>query len=373
MSTDSKPSAPPAAPTGPVDPGGRPVASYRTSLVTALLGVWFTVGLFLDAWAHNNKADLETFFTPWHGVFYTGFTATAGWIAWTIWRNVLAGRRGLAAVPIGYGPTLIGLVGFAVAGVGDMLWHIVYGVEQDIDILFSPTHLMLITAMFVIVTTPVRAAWADRSLPAAPGLRRLLPAVLSTALATTLVLLALQYSNVLLYGNGGVLVALAEVEEDMTASFVAKMAMTNLLLLLPLLTLARRWELPAGAATVLYLAVGALAGAVTDFGNTEMILGFVASGVLVDVLARWLRPTPSRLARFRAFATLAPLVTWTVFVVTAYATNDATVVRAPEAGGGTVDAVVELYTGVPVVQALLGLLVAALLVPGRVSESDRAG
>lgn len=54
-----------------------PVASYRTNLVTVLLGLWFTVGLFFDAWAHNNEAHLETFFTPWHAVYYSGFAATA--------------------------------------------------------------------------------------------------------------------------------------------------------------------------------------------------------------------------------------------------------------------------------------------------------
>jgi hypothetical protein len=349
----------------------RPVATYRTNLVTVLLGAWFTVGLFLDAWAHNNKPGLETFFTPWHAVFYSGFTATAGWIAWTVWRNVLAGRTRLAAVPVGYGATLVALVGFGLAGLGDLIWHTVYGIEQDINILFSPTHLGLITTMFIIVTTPLRASWVDRSLPAAPGLRRLLPAVLSAALATTLVLLSLQYSNVLVFQSGDVLVAMANVEEGFTANLVAAMAMTNLLLIVPLLTLARRWELPVGTATILYLAVGGLAGAIAGFANEEMIIGLLIGGACVDLLARWLRPTPSRLARFRAFAGLAPFVTWAIYIATAYAVTEAVVVAPPEAGGGQAPPVVELYTGVPVVQALLGLLVACLLVPDRASESDR--
>jgi hypothetical protein len=36
--------------------------------------------MFLDAWAHNNLAQLETFFTPWHAVLYSGFVALAGWM-----------------------------------------------------------------------------------------------------------------------------------------------------------------------------------------------------------------------------------------------------------------------------------------------------
>jgi len=57
LATDSPPEA------------ARPVASDRTNIVTMLLGLWFTVGLLLDAWAHNNVPRLESFFTPWNAVF----------------------------------------------------------------------------------------------------------------------------------------------------------------------------------------------------------------------------------------------------------------------------------------------------------------
>src|SRR5262245_40073680 len=126
-------------------------ASYRTNLVTTLLGTWFTVGLFLDAWAHNNVPELETFFTPWHAVFYSGFTATAAWIAWTVRHAVLGGWRGFSAssaMPPGYGAAAVAVVGFAAAAVGDMTWHVVFGVERSINILFSPTHLGLLVSMF---------------------------------------------------------------------------------------------------------------------------------------------------------------------------------------------------------------------------------
>jgi hypothetical protein len=56
-------------------------------------------------------------------------------------------------------------VGFALAAARDLLWHTVFGIEQNIDILFSPTHLGLLVAMLVILTTPLRAMWADRSMP----------------------------------------------------------------------------------------------------------------------------------------------------------------------------------------------------------------
>jgi hypothetical protein len=115
-------------------------------------------------------------------VFYSGFAATAGWILWTVWGHVREGRRGLAAVPLGYGMTVIALPVFAVSGGIDVLWH----------------------ELLVILTSPLRAAWAD------PEARPLLPAVLTLALAASLVLLFLTYGNALLFGADGVVERLSD-------------------------------------------------------------------------------------------------------------------------------------------------------------------
>jgi hypothetical protein len=330
---------PPMSPDAAVAPS-RPSATYRTNLVTILLGAWFTFGLFLDAWAHSNLSELESFFTPWHAVFYSGFVATAGWIAWTVrgaWRS---GRADIHSIPTGYAAATLAVVGFALAAAGDLLWHTVFGIEQNIDILFSPTHLGLLAAMLVILTTPLRAMWTDRSMPGAPGLRPLMPAVLSTALSTTLVLLTLQYADALTFDGPAVVGALSGGDEGFAADLVSAMAVTNLVLILPLLTLSRRWVLPFGTATIVYAAVG----------------------VCVDLLARWLRPAPQQLVRWRVFATLAPLATWTIFIATAYLTAPA--LAPPDISSGHPEAALELTTGAPIVQALAGLLMSFMLVPG---------
>jgi hypothetical protein len=51
----------------------------------AALAGWLVGGLFVDGWAHNTRPRLESFFTPWHGLFYSGFAAAAGWICWQVW------------------------------------------------------------------------------------------------------------------------------------------------------------------------------------------------------------------------------------------------------------------------------------------------
>jgi hypothetical protein len=334
----------------------RPRASYRTDLLTALLGMWLTVGLMLDAWAHNNVPELESFFTPWHGVFYSGFFATAAWIGWKV-RGPLFARR-FGEIPVGYGAAVMALGVFAVSAAGDMTWHLLLGIEQNIDILFSPTHLGLGASMVVILLAPVRSAWADRSSPAGPSLGRLLPSVLSTALATTVTLLFLQYANALTYGSGDVVIGMSTMDEGFTAGLVTDMAVTNLVLLLPVLALIRRWALPLGTVTIIYAAVGTLSAAITDFHNRDLMIGLLVAGICVDLLARLLRPSPDRLIRFRAFAAAAPLVTWTIYVATAYLTSPP--VFDPN---GQVEAIPEIYTGAPIVQALLGLLIGVLLIP----------
>jgi hypothetical protein len=348
-----------------------PIASHRTNIVTALLSLWFAVGLLLDAWAHNNVPELESFFTPWHAVFYTGFVATAAWIRWTVRHAFLpapnaapdaapAGYR--AAMPAGYRAAVYAVPAFALAGLGDMVWHVAFGVEQTIDILFSPTHLGLVATMLIILTAPLRSAWADVRLPVDPGPWRLLPSLLSVALGATLVLLIVQYANVLWRDEVGVLFGLSAVDEAATDVFVSSLMITSLILVVPLLALARRWVLPFGAATLLYLFTGGLSTAISGFENIELVAAFVVAGICVDLLARWVRPGPSSVWRYRLFGALAPLVTWSIYLVAADLLAPA-VRYAPDIGGGgaPLEPMLEIYTGAPVVQGLLGLLLAVLL------------
>jgi len=253
---------------------------------------------------------------------------------------------------------MVALAGFAVSGIGDYIWHSVFGIEQHITILFSPTHLGLITSMLEIVTTPLRGAWSDQDLPTAPGLRRLLPAVLSTVFATTLVLLFLQYANGLRFRADGIALGLANVDEDQTVQVVASMAMTTLVLIVPLLALARRWEPPFGTATILFIVTGLLSTAIGNFRNLDLFTWVVVAGILADLLARALRPTPELAWRYVLFGGLVPLLVWGGVVVDAVSATD-----VPSATGGA-GTVIELYTGTPLLQGLLGVLVAMVLKAG---------
>jgi len=325
--------------------------SYRDDLTTVGFGVWFVVGLLLDAWAHNNVPGLETFFTPWHAVFYSGFVATAGWLCWLVVRTLRSGRRGAAAVPVGYGLGAIGLPVFALAAMLDYGWHTAFGIEQAYKILFSPTHLVLVSSMIVIVTSPLRAAWADRD-RVAPGLVKLLPAILALAFSTTLVLLFLQYANALIWGPQAIVANLSESPDGRPKeieNFLSAIMVTNLVLIAPLLLVGRRWRVPPGTATIIFLSAAGLAAAITSLRSLSVLVVMLVAGLLVDALVARLDPRDSRRGAYLTFGFVAPVLLWLSYlgVAAIYA--------------GQLPDIVEFSTGIPVVTGFLGLTLAALM------------
>ncbi|NNH69080.1 hypothetical protein HLB23_04195 [Nocardia uniformis] len=339
-----------AAVGNPRRPG--PVTAPRDDAVTAALSAWLVGGLILDAWAHSNVPELESFFTPWHGVFYTGFLATSCWVLYLVWRNLRAGVRESAVVPNGYRAAFVAIPVFAISGLADWSWHSVFGIEDSIDILFSPSHLGLVAAMLIIVTAPVRSALARGDLP--PTLRNLWPALLACGMAAALVLLFLQYGNALDFRAEAIVYSFSLDQGPHVHRLAAAMVISNLILLTPLLYAARQWRLPFGAALLVMLPSIVLSGAQMAGENLSILIAFVCAALGVDVLAQWLRPTAVRRGAYQLFALLAALFTWSLYIGVA----SSSVGRLPE--------VVELWTGAPVVAALLAWLVSALLLPTRV-------
>lgn len=168
-------------------------ATRGEHIVTMVLGSWVLLGLLVDGWAHTRGTGPESFLTPWHGLFYSGFVAAASWVAWLVQRRQRAGLRGRPAIPRHHGLTLAGLVVFAVGVVGDLLWHTTLGIEQGLRQLFSPSHLLLLTGIVLIMSTPLRDAWAEGFGTVAPSLRIMGPALASTVLVTTTISFSLLF------------------------------------------------------------------------------------------------------------------------------------------------------------------------------------
>ena len=158
----------------------RAVSSLRFDWIMVVVSIWWLGGLFIDGWAHSNIPQLETFFTPWHAVFYSGYLAVALTLLVqillnlrksalsaggstpslvTLIRESLPSNRCLRAIPIGYELSALGVVIFGVSGIGDLTWHLILGIERSTEALLSPTHLGLALGIGLALSGPLRAAW----------------------------------------------------------------------------------------------------------------------------------------------------------------------------------------------------------------------
>jgi hypothetical protein len=292
----------------------RPRAGFGDDLAVALLATWVVGGLFLDGWAHVNRPGLETFFTPWHGVFYSGFVAATAVTARLVRRHQ-RGRFDPARVPAGHGLGLVGIGLFILGGVADAAWHTVFGVEVGVAALLSPSHLLLLTGGLLMLTSPVRSAWSSPDLPAAAPPAALLPALWATALTTAVVLFFLQYLSAFVSRAPSVPDAPGGARLLTTSMGVGGVLVTNLVLLAPVLLLARRWRLPFGTVTLVATTAALAVTALRELELGALVLAMLAGGLAADLLVARLRPAPDRPGAFRAVAVVVPLLLWGAWLV----------------------------------------------------------
>jgi dipeptidyl aminopeptidase/acylaminoacyl peptidase len=153
-------------------------------------------GLDLDIWAHSHGRVDQSFFTPWHAVLYGAMALNGIVLGIVMARNVL--RNGYPwrhALPAGYGLSLVGVIAFAIGGGLDLAWHTLFGIEEDIQALLSPTHLILATSAALILTGPLRSAAIRISGSTPARWREFGPAVLSVSAVFTLLALFSQFAH----------------------------------------------------------------------------------------------------------------------------------------------------------------------------------
>lgn len=312
-----------------IDAADRPYMTWHQDAITCLISTWLIMGLYMDGWAHSNQTTLDSIATPWHALFYGSFMTLSGWMLWHLRFHHDAGHRGLAAIPVGYGGGLAGLVIFTIGGVGDQIWHLSLGIERDLKAFISPTHLLLIIGMLLMLSSPFRSQWAQRG-PRAPSFARILPALWSITL--TMMLTAITYNYAFAYaGNlpqisqkgfvagfpGTTSIPLLSVfEQRFEAQGVLVLHMTTFMFVLPILVMLRRWQrLPFGSCTFLFTAVTAATLTMFQYANGWTLIAAVVSGLVCDWLIRVLRPNTSNVWSFRLFALLAPMVLWTTYFI----------------------------------------------------------
>jgi hypothetical protein len=318
-----------------------PVRYERGEAAIAVFGTWMITGLFLDGWAHNVDKP-ETFFTPWHGLLYSGFVAAVLWFIWDGRRQVRAGVENPADP--GDRLTTIGLVVFIVGAAGDGVWHQIFGIEVNLAALLSPTHLLLLIGGFLMVTTPIRGAWRDRELQA-PSFRQFLPQIVTLTLATALVLFFTQYLSAF-EGVARHHLFTGRDKELREVEGLASVLGTNLIFMFTVVFTVRRLRPPPGTFTVLFTVVAIYMTGLNGFALLELAAAALVAGIAADLLVTRNQPI--------VLFAVVPLVLWSAFFLVADISYGI--------GWET-----ELWAGSIVLASMTGLLLGALT-----SDSFRA-
>lgn len=302
----------------------RKISSLRFDTMAALFSAWLIGGLYLDGWAHHNVAALETFFTPWHAVLYSGFLAVAGLLVITWIRGLIKGCAWQSALPTGYGLSLLGILVFAVGGGGDMVWHILFGIEEDVEALLSPTHLMLALGAGLIISGPFRASWRRSKPGSLRSWRSQGPMLVSVTLLLSLFTFFTQFAHPLVDAWATTEVLINHKLDALTGQTMGAASIllqTVLLVGFVLFTLQRwSWTLPPGGLTfIIGLNATFLSALHTEF---RLIPAAVLAGVMADLLLTRIAPSAKHLGRVRFFALAVPLVFYLLYFTALIMTGD---------------------------------------------------
>ena len=282
--------------------GERPSSSLLTDWIVIIVAIWFLGGLYLDGWAHNNlSSSLESFFTPWHAAFYSGFLAVASYHIWL----------------------------------------------TGIEALFSPTHLLLATGIALIVAGPMRST-SFRLRTETADWRTLFPLILSMTFLLSLFTFMAQFAY--LFTDPWVIRGHRPGNESGMRQMLGILAalLHSSLLMGVVLPVLRRWRLPAGTLTFMLTVNVALMGWMRD--ELMFVATAVFAGVLGDMLLLWLRPTPQRPNQFHLFAFLLPFILYALYVVTVKITADSWWS-------------IHMLAGLPTLAGISGFLLSYLVLP----------
>jgi hypothetical protein len=318
----------------------------------SLLSCWFIGGLFVDGWAHSHGKVDNTFFTPWHAILYSGYFSMAIALIVVVWLNHNRGYSWQDSIPRGYLLSLLGVPLFTIAGVGDLIWHTLFGFEVGIEPLLSPTHLLLAFSATLMITGPVRAAWGRVEKDQPLGWRKLQPALFSLVAFLSLLTFFTSFAHPVV----DVRLVTQFVTNDAKSRAAAGLLLQTIILMSTLFVALRRWQLPIGSMTLLISLNAAL---MTVFADTYLLIpGALIAGIIADVLLWRLRPSVKRVEALRTFGMLVPIVYYSLYFATLGLTSGITWS-------------IHLWLGSIVMSGVIGLLLSYVLVAPQVPLEEQ--
>ena len=286
---------------------GYPEVSLRFEWLVVLSSLWLFAGLYLDGWAHNNIPEqIDSFFTPWHAFLYSGYAVSAAILGVTYLLNIKRGYGWRQALPRAYMTSLLGAVIFAVAGNLDFIWHWLFGFEEDVEALVSPSHLSLAVGGVMMMSGPLRAAWGRSGLQTDKISWR---AILSLFVVLGVFTFFTQFSNA--FSHPHVFAGEAPVGDTYfwDVALISYVLILTMLLMSAILMAVLRWTLHFGSLTLLLAGNSTLMFLMTwrySHEQWSILIAALIGGFIADVLLIILKPSATTVKALRWFSFLAP-------------------------------------------------------------------
>lgn len=285
-------------------------------LLVGIVGLWLAAGFLLDSWAHLHIA-IETFFTPYHAAFYSAMVAGLLILAFFARRNRALGYTGINMLPAAYQTALWGVPIFFAGGVGDLIWHTFFGIEDRVEAVTSPTHLIIGLGVLLTVGAPIRSALQQRG--TLRTLRSQLPLIFALATWLEFIHLGTAYAfdpgaarmyappDGVAYGPDYFTNTTFVLFK--TGSGIAIVMLQSIVLMGACAWTVARFALRPGALTILFvLGNGMIAAALTN--DTPILATYLAMSVVAgsvgDLIVARLAPARSRPVAFGLFGAIVP-------------------------------------------------------------------
>jgi len=312
-------------------------------------GMW-TAGAYIDGHAHVNFGfEIESFFGANHLLFYAGIFLTTALLVVELFRNFSRGYKLTRSLPREYLFALSGVLIALLGGLGDLVWHALFGFEVGIEALLGPTHLLLAAGGAIAVGGPLHAIWyRDRKLNEIHAL----PVILSFAYVFMLLTFMLQF----LHPFNFPWPAQSFFDQNPISPEIAGgLGVANLiiytgLLMGLLLSTIRHWIFPFGSFSLI-IGLDVLAMTFMHGQFKALIIPAVLAGLFIDLLYRALiYPSDFHERHLRLFSFTAPIVLTFLYFVSLFITD-------------FVWWSVHMWVGAIIISGIVGFLLTYLVVP----------
>jgi hypothetical protein len=289
--------------------GTRPIiAGKKFDIIFCVAVLWLIGGTFTDAWAHNNIPRLETFWTPWHAILYSGLLALVASLATVLVINRRRTSSWRQAIPQGYTLVYLALPLMMLDGLGDMTWHLLFGVEQHLDALFSPTHLTGVLCIMLFTTGPLYSMYVRRVVPSSFSDYFLL----ATAVLLPYVMLVNVFQPFSVFTQTWPVTTPFTFDTGQTAA-IGSVVLQAALFTCFALFVSRFWTLKPGMFTYILGVVAVCLSVMNQQWFTIPV--FLLGGMLVDLAYWYLKPSSTRILQMRLFSLVAAAAPYAVYMI----------------------------------------------------------